>query len=180
MCPHPLHKKRGHRGEGGGGTVQKRLKRHTNCIFFLQRGLAQGARDCGWSGGGGGLFHPFHYRALTGVLHGTCSRASTLFATVVVVQSVADLGGGGGGVEGFERTPPKATNPLYFSNPLLNYPILIQVYTFIVASEFEPPPSHNSGSAPVSVKASDQCLKGRWFESTPRQPSLTVHMHPYI
>ena len=89
MCPHPLHKKRGHRGEGGGGGGDgtKKIKKTYKLGFFLSKKGAVTGSTLLWLEGGGGLFHPFHYRALTGVLHGTCSRASTLFSIVVVVQS---------------------------------------------------------------------------------------------
>ena len=162
-------------GGGGGRAVQKRLKRH-KFIFFSKKGAGTGSTRLWLEGGGacstGFIIGPLQWFYMAHVvqsLHIICNSCGGAI-------TVADLGGGGGwGVR---------TNPLYFSNPLLNYPILIQVYTLIVASEFEPsqnsdPPSHNSGSAPVSVKASDQCLIGRWFESTPRQPSLT-HACTYV
>ena len=82
---------------------------------------------------------------------------------------------GGGGVEGFERTPLRQRTPCIFRNGYILLYWLQNSNPPIIPTP-PPPPSHNSGSAPVSVKASDQCLKGRWFESTPRQPSLTVHM----
>ena len=56
------------KGGGGGGT--KKINKTYKLSFFSQkRGLAQGARDCGWRGGGGTLFHPFSlsgpYRGFT-------------------------------------------------------------------------------------------------------------------
>ena len=146
-------------------------------------------------GGGGGPVPPVSLSGPYRGLHGTCSRAGVYMAHVAepphYFQQLwwcnhSGRSRGGGGVQGFERTPLRQRTPCIFRNPLLNYPILIQTIYFNIGfrirtlPKFElpppPPPSHNSGSAPVSVKASDQCLKGRWFESTPRQPSLTVHM----
>ena len=40
--------------KGGGGDGKKKIKKTYKWSFFSpKRGLAQGARDCGWRGGGG-------------------------------------------------------------------------------------------------------------------------------
>ena len=84
--------------------------------------------------------------------------------------------------------PPKATNPLYFSKspPKLSHINTGRSIYFYIGfrirtlPEFELPSPHPTTLDPPLYrlfKASDQCLKGRWFESTPRQPSVHMPAH---
>ena len=85
---------------GGGGTVQKRLKRH----FSPKRGLAQGARDCGWGVGG-----PCSTRFIIGPLQGFymahVAEPPHYVQQLWWCNHSGRSRGGGGGIEGFERTP---------------------------------------------------------------------------
>ena len=78
--------------KGGGGDGTKKIKKTYKLSFFLQKGAGtESTRLAGttlnYNMGGGGPVPPVSLSGPCRGLHGTCSRASTLFSTVVVVQS---------------------------------------------------------------------------------------------
>ena len=100
---------------------------------------------------GGGLFHPFHYRALTGVYMAHVAEPPHYFQQLWWCNHSGRSRGGGGGW-GVRTNPPKATNPLYFSkSPHKLSHINTGIYFYIgfrirTLPEFElpppPPPPH--------------------------------------